>query len=196
MAWLWGRKHDHVWQTSLLERVGKIEERLDAVQESTQDMAQQMQRLARSVMKSTQAIDGLGETLKSRDAQEIERRNEVSELLIRVAGPSMNFVDELDASLSRVSETDPWRPVHEAWRRQQEMLLQQMGFQEIPVFHHPFDPTVAEGVGTVASDGDYPPYTVVQVVRRGYHMNGQIWRKAQVVTVRSLAVPDTNDKEL
>jgi molecular chaperone GrpE (heat shock protein) len=45
-----------------------------------------------------------------------------------------------------------------------------------------FDPKVAEAVGSVPCDENRSPYTIVEVVRRGYVLQGNLVRRAAVVT--------------
>jgi len=66
----------------------------------------------------------------------------------------------------------------------------------------------SEGLGQIAADGQFDPSlheavdtrdgednTILEVVRKGYNLNGKVLRPAQVVVGRSASVETTADKE-
>jgi molecular chaperone GrpE len=58
--------------------------------------------------------------------------------------------------------------------------LQSIGVEAIPALNQPFDPNLAQAVGTVQVDDSSHDGTVVEEVQTGYCMNGQLLRPAQV----------------
>jgi len=67
--------------------------------------------------------------------------------------------------------------------RRVEAVLSQYGLTAIECEGEPFDPETMEAIEQVASAG-HAPRTVVEEVRRGYHLNGTLHRFAQVKVAR------------
>jgi len=67
--------------------------------------------------------------------------------------------------------------------RRVEAVLSQYGLTPIECEGEPFDPETMEAIEQVAS-ADHAPRTVVEEVRRGYHLNGTLHRFAQVKVAR------------
>jgi len=62
-------------------------------------------------------------------------------------------------------------------------IFQETGLQEIEVLHKEYDPRLAEAVDMAAGEQDN---LVVEVLRKGYQMNGKILRVAQVKVSKKL----------
>lgn len=186
MQWPWGKPARDEWQAKVHERIADTAhalEQLSAGLERQEELLQQIPRIARGVIRASNTMDALSEAVHQAMSREERRQNEVAASLAVVAEHLMGWVDELDGALQLAGANDPWQEAHEGWLRQLTSLLNRLGFVEIPVYGAPFDPTVAEAVGAIVDNGS-APYTVVQVVQRGYAREGNLWRKAQVVTVR------------
>jgi molecular chaperone GrpE len=72
----------------------------------------------------------------------------------------------------------------EAIREQIRRTLKDLGAEPVPGVGTPFDPRIHEAVGTVAASAQ-PPDTIVEEVRRGYLLDGEVLRPAQVLVARS-----------
>jgi len=62
-------------------------------------------------------------------------------------------------------------------------MLQETGLKEIEVLDKEFDPNLAEAVDIVAGEKDD---VVIEVLRKGYQMNGRILRVAQVKVTKKI----------
>jgi molecular chaperone GrpE len=60
-------------------------------------------------------------------------------------------------------------------------LIEREGARPIAAEGQLFDPNVHEAVGTVPSDDDVEPDTVVQVVQEGYRLGDRLLRPARVI---------------
>jgi molecular chaperone GrpE len=58
--------------------------------------------------------------------------------------------------------------------------LQSMGVEAIQALDHPFDPNLAQAIGTVAVDDASRDGIVVEEIQPGYSMGGELLRPAQV----------------
>ncbi|OAT82353.1 nucleotide exchange factor GrpE [Desulfotomaculum copahuensis] len=104
----------------------------------------------------------------------------------------IRWLDDIDMIRNRL-ETDGqnhWRHLLEQWTEQILAALAETGIQEINILGSSFNPQLAEAIGAVEMPPDegqdvYPPYAVVEVVRRGYITSeGRLLRKAQVITIK------------
>lgn len=64
-----------------------------------------------------------------------------------------------------------------------EAILSGEGVKTIDVKGKPFDPRVAEAIGTSA-DQDVPDDTVVEVAQKGYTIGEELLRPAQVIVAK------------
>ena len=69
--------------------------------------------------------------------------------------------------------------------------LKEIGLQEIEVLNHEFDPRLAEAIDMVTGDKDN---IVVEVLRKGYQMNGRILRVAQVKVSKKIINSDSSPR--
>lgn len=100
----------------------------------------------------------------------------------------VSWVDELDAILHAASHGSAVvdHSLALRWLEQLTGRLKILGFEEYTVLGQPFDPRLAEALGTTrewSDDKDRLPhdYEVVSVLRRGFRRHGALFRKAQVV---------------
>ena len=184
MRWPWQNPTaDNAWRVGIENKLAVLEHHVRSGQETMAERLEllaQLPRMARQVAKTSAIV---GEWQEHREAEREDRRR-LHETLDATAQYLMRWVDELSAIGQQADAGDAWQGVHGAWLRQAEAALTEMGFTEIPVLGRAFDATVAEAVGAVEFTGAAAPYTVVEVVRRGYVFEGQLWRRAAVITVR------------
>ncbi len=124
-----------------------------------------------------------------------DRQSEVRQLSNAVGNLSQIMIawaDDLDVIFREPGvASSTWSPVLARWSRQLQDGLEGIGFQELPVLGQPFDPQIAEALGSTGQrTGPHPPrpYQVVEVLRRGYLLNAQLYRKAQVIIYKEAEV--------
>ncbi|MHB1612418.1 MAG: nucleotide exchange factor GrpE [Sulfobacillus sp.] len=112
----------------------------------------------------------------------------VSRTLEQLSDLMIAWLDDLDALTKSSNPAWPqWDSVLSQWVRQLQRGLAMAGFEEIAIDGKPFDPRLAEALGTVDDwDGSIPPhpYQVISVLRRGYVRDSQVYRKAQVMVFK------------
>ncbi len=119
-----------------------------------------------------------------------ELTNYVGAELIRKLLP---VLDHLEQSLKGISEAERqsgWARGVELAVKEFESVLSSEGLEQI-VTDGQFDPSLHEAVDLKSGDDNM----ILEVVRRGYNLNGKVLRPAQVVVGRSASVETTADKE-
>ena len=101
----------------------------------------------------------------------------------------IEWLDDLDALLQSRSTGSSLDPLLRRWSDRLLTRLEEVGFRECLVKGKPFDPRVAEALGTTDTwTGGEPPgaYQVVSVLRRGFLQHGELYRKAQVIVYNGI----------
>lgn len=177
-------------QTILLEG---LQARYLALQEQQQETTRLVNNLAR--MQHRWNRDQTGKL--DRAIEDKVRSADLERLLGISVDGLLILIDDMDTILEHHDRSldNPWIHVISQWQKQVEMLLQQLGVEPIPLLGTLFDPKTAEAMDTVtraeamkkAQNGWYgmlEPYTVVDVIRKGYRfIDGSIMRKALVLTI-------------
>jgi len=101
-----------------------------------------------------------------------------------VLRPLLDILDNLDRALAAGSTDLAFLHGVEAIRGQIGRTLKDLGAEPVPGVGAPFDPRIHEAVGTVPASAQ-PPDTVVAEVRRGFFLDGEVLRPAQVLVARS-----------
>lgn len=90
-------------------------------------------------------------------------------------------------SFNMAMQGDAWGKVDDTWRRGVEYIHQQLvailennGLSEIEVLGKTFDPNEHSSVESVPVDSGEKDDTVIEVVQKGYRLNGKIVRPAKV----------------
>lgn len=109
--------------------------------------------------------------------REGHRRDAAAEVVLRI----LPVLDNLDRALKAMEGGG-----HPEWcqgfllvRQQLWEALQGLGVEEIEALERPFDPVLHEAMAAVPA-ADVPPGTVVEVLERGYRMEGKILKPARV----------------
>ncbi len=156
-------------------------------------MSQLSDQVARFIRWSYRSQKVDGETLAEiKDLLErVHQQAHQSETQLRsqldyVARGMISWLDDLDTlAKSANTETAIGHDLVRHWSSQLLDQLKVIGYEEITVYGKPFDPSVAEALGTSAKwpDSLEPPsaYSVISVLRRGFHCTGTLHRKAQVI---------------
>jgi molecular chaperone GrpE len=122
------------------------------------------------------------DNMRKRYAREVAREREDERA--RVAGEWLPVVDDLDRALEYAGVDPAVLEGLRVIRDQASEVLARLGFPRVDDVGVAFDPRFHEAVGTIETDGDAPPGTVVAVVRPGYGTEGAILRPASVVVAR------------
>lgn len=177
-------------QTILLEG---LQARYLALQEQQQETTRLVNNLAR--MQHRWNRDQTGKL--DRAIEDKVRSADLERLLGISVDGLLILIDDMDTILEHHDRSldNPWIHVISQWQKQVEMLLQQLGVEPIPLLGTLFDPKTAEAMDTVTRaeamkkaqngwHGVLEPYTVVDVIRKGYRfIDGSIMRKALVLTI-------------
>jgi len=119
---------------------------------------------------------------KERAARTLERRFEKrhEQLLLKF----IDILDNFDRALEAAEQTYAGAPLIEGLilvRTQLLQTLQQEGLERIPALGLPFDPAVAEAMGTQPVEDPEHDHLVVKEYQRGYRLFGRMARPARVV---------------
>jgi molecular chaperone GrpE len=103
--------------------------------------------------------------------------------------PILPVLDALERALATGSTDADFYEGVAAIHRMFLDALRSAGVEPLESEARPFDPAVHEAVATTPPDGQTPG-TVAREVRRGYRLDGDLLRPAQVVVVASEEAPD------
>ena len=92
-------------------------------------------------------------------------------------------LDNLERALQSNAEGESLRGGLEQTLRGFEAVLASEGVKPIEIKGEPFDPRVAEAIGTSDSDG-VPEDTVVDVAQKGYTLGDELLRPAKVIVAK------------
>lgn len=107
--------------------------------------------------------------------------------------PLLDVRDNLERALAAGSTDPAFLRGVEAIAEQLRRIVTSLGAVPIPGAGTLFDPRLHEAVGTVPAI-DHPPDTVVTEVRRGFLLDGEVLRPAQVVVAQS--TPEDGRREV
>jgi len=97
--------------------------------------------------------------------------------------PFLDVMDNLQRALDSAAQAGTVEHLLEGVQMTANLFrskLQAMGVEAIPTLNQPFDPNLAQAVGTVQVKDSDSDGVVVEEVQSGYCMNGQLLRPAQV----------------
>jgi molecular chaperone GrpE len=100
----------------------------------------------------------------------------------RFAAAVLPVADSLGLGLDAAGTADPETLAegHRATLRQLQQAFASAGITELDPIGQPFDPQLHEAMTTQPS-AEQPPNTVLQVVQKGYLLNGRLLRPARVI---------------
>ncbi len=120
------------------------------------------------------------ENFRKRAAREVESARQFG--VERFAAELLSVADSLAAGLDAAGSADTATLI-EGQRATMRLLgkaFERAGITEVDPVGQPFDPTRHEAIATRPSAA-HPPDTVLQVVQRGYLLNGRLLRPARVI---------------
>ncbi len=154
-----------------------------------EELSRNLARLGKQQLRANQSLEFLENELGEAKARGDEHRREAARLreeARRNAQALLDLVDTVDDLLVFAKQLRD-----ERWMKHAERILAkalrvfgQLGLAEIPALGEAFDPTEHEAAQTVERTGDQRPYEIVEVIQRGFRHNGQVLRRAQVITTR------------
>ncbi|ABO51618.1 hypothetical protein Dred_3116 [Desulforamulus reducens MI-1] len=208
MSWKFWAKEKKENNEAVLEQVFEQINRLGAqvsgYNEQVVEIGAQVQKVARLQYKTGQNLQGKLEelatavgNLQNRQAAydaEAAQLNKRQQQINYLTEQLINWLDDIDLVCARLSEgQELWKQLMEQWAGQLITALQQLGIRELDLLGSSFNPQWADAIGTIhrssatvgtQSHGEVP-YEVAEIVKRGFiYGNGQLLRKAQVITYR------------
>jgi molecular chaperone GrpE len=120
------------------------------------------------------------ENVRKRAARDIEQAHRYA--IDRFANDLIGVKDSLELGLVSTASIEALRAGTEATLRLLTKAFENAGLAEIVPEGQPFNPDLHEAIA--AQPSDRPPNTVLQVVQRGYQLNGRLLRPARVIVSR------------
>lgn len=126
------------------------------------------------------------QNVRRRAEREVEQARKFA--LERFAGELLPVIDNLDRALASLAEPDEaLKPVLEGvalTHRQLGDVLRRFQIEEVNPKDQVFDPQLHEAVASVPVP-DVAPNTVIDVMQKGYTLNGRVLRAAMVVVAKT-----------
>ncbi len=96
-------------------------------------------------------------------------------------------LDNLERALSYGGPSDSLRSGVEQTLKGFEVILSQEGVRELEVKGKPFDPRIAEAIGTLPAQDNVEDDTVLEVAQKGYTIGDELLRPAKVLVAKKTA---------
>jgi len=146
-----------------------------------EELMARMAETERKFQEKKQQIDEeIGRT-KARLESDFERKLELEKQ--KIVLPFLEVLDNLQRALDSASQAGTIDHLLEGVEMTASLFrskLRSIGVEAVPSLNQPFDPHLAQAIGTVSvSEADHDG-VVVEEVQSGYCMNGQLLRPAQV----------------
>jgi molecular chaperone GrpE len=122
------------------------------------------------------------ENVRKRSSRDIEAAHKYA--VERFAGDLIDVKDSLELGLaSSAGSSDALRAGTEATLKLLSRAFEKAGVREVNPLGEPFNPDQHEAMAAQPS-ADQPPNSVLQVVQKGYLLNGRLLRPARVIVSR------------
>jgi len=128
------------------------------------------------------------ENTRRRASRDVENAHKFA--LEKFAAELLPVLDSLEKAVEVAAESDGAEPIAEGVELSLKLflsVLEKHGIERIDPTGEPFDPQVHEAMTMVPSE-HAEPNSVLEVMQRGYLLNGRVVRAAKVVVARA---PDT-----
>ncbi|HKQ81083.1 MAG TPA: nucleotide exchange factor GrpE [Steroidobacteraceae bacterium] len=124
------------------------------------------------------------ENVRKRAARDIEQAHKFA--LERFAGELVGVKDSLELALANGPQTDAKSLLEgsEATLKLLAKAFEKSGVEEIDPAGQPFNPELHEAM-VMQESSEVPPNHVLQVVQKGYRLNGRLLRPARVIVARA-----------
>ncbi len=131
------------------------------------------------------------ENVRKRSAREVDAARQFG--VERFAADLLPVADTLDLALRSAADADAATLAQgqEATLRLLLKAFERASLVPVEPEGEPFDPTLHEAMAMQPAP-DRPPHTVLQVVQKGWLLNGRLLRPARVIVSTSLASPEVS----
>ncbi len=129
------------------------------------------------------------ENVRKRSAREVDSARQYG--IEKFASDLLPVADSLALALESTAKTDAATLAQgqEATLRLLQKAFERAGLTVVDPEGQTFDPAQHEAMAMRAS-AEYPPHTVLQVVQKGWLLNGRLLRPARVIVSAATEVPD------
>lgn len=121
------------------------------------------------------------ENVRRRASRDIEQAHKFS--LERFANDLIGVKDSLELGLANSTSADALHAGTEATLKLLAKAFEKAGVSEIVPLGEPFNPELHEAIAMQPS-AEHVPNSVVQVIQKGYQLNGRLLRPARVIVAR------------
>jgi len=146
-----------------------------------EELMARMEETERRFQEKKQQIDEEIARTRARLEGDFDRKLELEKQ--KIVLPFLEVLDNLRRAMDAAYGTGTAGHLLEGLRMTADLFrskLQSMGVEPIDALHRPFDPNLEQAIGTVPVRDGEDDGIVVEEVRAGYCMNGQLLRPAQV----------------
>lgn len=91
----------------------------------------------------------------------------------------LDFLDNIERAFESINDDSIHSKGIMLIKDQLLKFLSSYGIKEMDLLNKPYDPNIAE-IGEIVHTNDYPPNTVVKILRKGYYMGDDVLRTAIV----------------
>ena len=149
--------------------------------QSDQEPAEQIAALKDQLLRSAAEV----ENIRRRSARDVEKAHKFA--LEKFTNELLPVVDSLEKAIEAAADidTDGARALTEGVELSLKLfvgVLEKSGVVQIDPLGEPFDPQLHEAMAMVPNP-DAEPNTVMEVMQKGYSLNGRLVRAAKVVVV-------------
>ncbi len=121
------------------------------------------------------------DNVRKRAARDVEQAHKFA--LERFAGNLIGVKDSLELGLSSTATADALRSGTEATLKLLTKAFEQAGVVELLPLGEPFNPELHEAM-VMQPSAEHVPNSVLQVIQKGYQLNGRLLRPARVIVAR------------
>jgi molecular chaperone GrpE len=121
------------------------------------------------------------ENVRKRAARDVEQAHKFA--LERIANELIGVKDSLELGLASAASAEVLREGTQATLRLLGRAFDQAGLVEIVPLDESFNPQLHEAM-VMQPSAEHAPNTVVQVVQKGYQLNGRLLRPARVIVAK------------
>jgi molecular chaperone GrpE len=146
-----------------------------------EELMVRMSETERKFQEKKQQIDEEIIRTKTRLEIDFDRKLELEKQKIIL--PFLEILDNLQRAIDAASQTGTVEHLLEGVQMTAGLFrskLQSLGVEPIPALGHPFDPNMAQAVGTIPVDNAIRDGIVMEELQTGYIMGGQLLRPVQV----------------
>jgi molecular chaperone GrpE len=146
-----------------------------------EELMARMAETERKFQEKKKQIDDEIVRTRTRLESDFDRKLELEKQ--KIVLPFLEVLDNLQRALESASQAGTLDHMREGVQMTANLFrskLQGLGIEAIPALNQPFDPNLAQAVGTVRVTDAGRDGVVVEEVQTGYLMNGQLLRPAQV----------------